>query len=136
LFFTIHKEEKPRTVFYNEEAWRISSQTASPLRNGRSSSPDIGYLCSEWKGLFEKKTNGQNGSDEDRYGPILIDTVQSHREKYAVKGILLSGGPGQKGRRDLTFFSWKAWSQIACTLHRTSDDSISIAATGDRPSAY
>ena len=92
-------------VFYNEEAWRILSQTVPLLRNGRGSSPDIGCLCSKWKELLEKKANGQNGSDKNEdTAPTLIDTIQRHREKYTVKGILLSGGPGaEKQKRSYLF---------------------------------
>jgi len=91
FLFYYPQNGKPRgRVFYNEEAWRILSMKVPPLRKNGGSSLDICSLCSKWKGLLDKAINQRAGSDEkEAAAPSSIETIQSYRRQYVVKGIVL-----------------------------------------------
>ena len=80
-------------VFYNEEAFHILSMKVPPLRKNGGSSLDICSLCSKWKGLLDKAINQRAGSDEkESVAPNSIETIQSYRRQYVVKGVVLLEG--------------------------------------------
>ena len=77
-------------VFYNEEAFHILSMKVPPLRKNGGFPLDICSLCSKWKGELDKAINRRAGSDEkEAVAPISIETLQSYRRQYVVKGIVL-----------------------------------------------
>src|SRR5512139_1406965 len=94
FIFYYPQDGKPRgRVFYNEEAWRILSMKVPPLRKNGGSSLDLCSLCSKWKGLLDKAIKQRNGSGEiETANPNSIETIQSYRRQYAVKGVVLLEG--------------------------------------------
>ncbi len=91
-------------IFYNEEAWRILSLEAAASGKNKTSLPDIGRLCSEWKEVLDKSITGmiESGKVEDPT-PIFIETIQSYRRRYTVKGIILSDGVSDAQKRDRSY---------------------------------
>ncbi len=91
-------------VFYNEEAWRILSLKVPPLRKNGDFSPDLCSLCSKWKELLDKATSQRGGSGEKETAPAsIIETIQSYRRRYAVKGMVLLSHLSEKKERSYLF---------------------------------
>ncbi len=91
-------------TFYNEEAWRILSLKIPPLKKNGGSLPDICGLCSKWKGLLDKAINQRNGSREkEDVGPDFIETIQSYRRQYVVRGIVLSDAPSEMQKKERSY---------------------------------
>jgi len=105
FLFYYPQNGKPRgRVFYNEEAWHILSMKVPPLRKNGGSSPDICSLCSKWKGLLDKAINQRSGSGEkEAVPPNIIDTIQSYRRQYAVKGIVLSDDLSETHKKERSY---------------------------------
>ncbi len=91
FIFYYPQNGKPRgRIFYNEEAWRILSMKVPPVRKNGGSTPDICNLCAKWKELLDKATSERGGVDgKDAVPSNIIETIQSYRRQYAVKGIVL-----------------------------------------------
>ena len=80
-----------KEFYYNKDAWNILSSSISPSKKKRGYSSYISSLCSRWKSLLDKKLESLSipylveGS-----GNNFIDTLQSYRRRYGVRGIALS----------------------------------------------
>ena len=105
FLFYYPQNGKPRgRVFYNEEAWRILSMKVPPVRKNRGSSLDICSFCSKWKGLLDKATDQRGGSGEkEAVPPNIVDTIQSYRRQYVVKGIVLLDDLSDTEKKDRSY---------------------------------
>ena len=93
LFYYPQNGKPHGRVFYNEEAWRILSMKVPPLRKNGGSSFDICSLCLKWKGVLDKAISQWTGSDQkETVAPNSIETIQSYRRQYVVKGVVLLEG--------------------------------------------
>jgi len=93
IFFSPKTEGVKEQISYNEEAWRVLSLTALPPGKG-DSPPDFSSLCSRWRDLHDQRIDGWEKSGKTgEPGLGFIDLYQSHRRRYAVRGILLSDHP-------------------------------------------
>ena len=85
-------------VFYNEEAWSILSRSAASQNVKTDNIPTyISSLCLKWKEILERSPGEIpfSGGPNDK-GTWHIAMLESHRRKYVVKGIALSGNPALK----------------------------------------
>jgi DNA-binding CsgD family transcriptional regulator len=107
-------------IFYDEEAWRILSLKVPPLRKNGGSSPDIYSLCSKWKGLLAKAIDQRSGSGEEETGdPNFIETIQSYRRQYAVRGIVLSDAISDTQKKERSYlFVMERMDQDSDSLSR------------------
>ncbi|HHT9137329.1 MAG TPA: response regulator transcription factor [Candidatus Wunengus sp. YC60] len=121
-FIIYRPETKPakNSVFYNEEAWRILSFSISDIteKKGKAPFPDISAFCSKWKGLYDKILAEQNITSQDGNREVFIDVFQSHRRKYAVRAIELSGNPSNIQKHE---------KQYLFTLERVCHNNVNLS---------
>jgi DNA-binding CsgD family transcriptional regulator len=105
-------------IFYNEEAWRILSLKVPPLKKGGGSPSNISSLCSKWKGLLDKTINQQSGSaQKGAAAPKFIETIQSYRRQYLVKGIILLEAPLDTRKKERSYLF---------VMERTEHESVNL----------
>ncbi len=91
-----------------------------PLRKNGDSSPDICTLCSKWKGLLDKAIDQRGESGEkETVSPNIIETIQSHRRQYAVKGTVLLDGRSNTHKKERSYlFMLERMDQDSMQLSR------------------
>ena len=104
VFFYPHVKKIRGQIFYNEEAWRILSLEAAPPEKNKAAISDIGRLCSKWRVLLDGIVRDMKGSGTAQDpSPIFIETIQSYRRRYTVKGIILSDGVSDAEKRERSY---------------------------------
>jgi len=104
VFYYPQVKKNGGQIFYNEEAWRILSLEAPASGKNKDSIPDIGRLCSKWKVFLDRSIRGMSGSGKvEDPSPIFIETIQSYRRRYTVKGIILSDGVSDAEKRERSY---------------------------------
>ena len=104
VFFYPQVKKIRGQIFYNEEAWRILSLEAAPPEKNKAAISDIGRLCSKWRALLDRIVSEMKGSGTAQDpSPIFIETIQSYRRRYTVKGIILSDGVSDAEKRERSY---------------------------------
>jgi DNA-binding CsgD family transcriptional regulator len=104
-------------VFYNEETYSIISKYADPQGTRTVTPPYISSLCLKWKDIFEEYRSGKlsSGGQHERKGMWHIAMLASHKRKYLVKAIVLTGNPASLEGKQYLF-----------TLERVSSKSVNL----------
>ena len=100
IFYYPQAKKNGGQIFYNEEAWRILSLKGSLPAKNRVSPSDLGSLCSKWKVLLDRSIRGNGSGQTADPGPVFIETIQSYRRRYTVKGVILSGGEPDEAKQE------------------------------------
>lgn len=77
-------------LFYNEEAWRILSFSASPQEEGTGPSPDVSSLCMKWKKMFDEGQAVAGGGERSGPEAGIIELMKSGRRHYTIRVVVLS----------------------------------------------
>jgi hypothetical protein len=96
IFYRPATAALPEQVFYNEETYSIISKYVDPQGINTATPSYISSLCLKWKDIFEENRAGMfsSGGQHERKGMWHIAMLESHKRKYLVKAIVLTGNPG------------------------------------------
>jgi DNA-binding CsgD family transcriptional regulator len=88
VFYCPKAGKEKELLFYNDEAWRVLSRSLPDSAGETVFSSSISSLCLKWRDLLERGPGitGVGGNLETDF----IDTLQSGRRRYIVKGTILS----------------------------------------------
>lgn len=114
IFYRPATPTSPEQVFYNEEACSILSMFAASQNIKTDIPPYIAALCLKWKKILERSPGEIpfSGGPNDE-GTRHIAMLESHRRKYVVKGITLSGNPALKEEKQYLFIMERASPESA-----------------------
>lgn len=93
IFYRQKTRDTKEALYYSEEALNIINFTVNPKKSLKVSSSDIISLCLKWKKLFEEKLKkSEENDDKSALTNDFIDILQSHKRRYAVRGMVMSCG--------------------------------------------
>lgn len=104
VFYRPQTKMAKEELFCNKEAWNILSLLLTPKKKETLSMPHVASLCSKWKKLLDKRRSESKkscGEDtlRDNFGDF-IDTLQSCRRQYGVRGMALINEPSSSQAQD------------------------------------
>ena len=117
IFYRPATASSPEQVFYNEEAHSIISRYADSQGINTATPPHISSLCMKWKEILEENRSGMlssSGQHENK-GMWHIAILESHKRKYLVKAIVLTGNPASLEGKQYLF-----------TMERVSPESVNL----------
>jgi DNA-binding CsgD family transcriptional regulator len=117
IFYRPATAALPEQVFYNEETYSIISRYAMSQGSNSATLSCISSLCLKWKDILEEKRAGMpsSGGRHESEGMWHIDMLKSHKRKYLVKAIALTGKPASLEEKQYLF-----------TLERVSKESVNL----------
>jgi hypothetical protein len=79
-----------KDLYYNEVASSVVSFSFKKSRKNVTVSSEIAALCLRWKRLLDRKNKENNPDNRSVPCDDVIDIFQSHRRRYAVRGVVMS----------------------------------------------
>ena len=113
VFYQTKPNGTVKALYYNEVALSIISFSLNSEENAEVSS-NLATLCLRWKKLFDKKLNKLNNKGNGLIPSAdFIDIFQSHKRRYAVRGLVMSSKEAKE-------------KQYLFLLERVSNDNVNL----------
>lgn len=104
IFYTTPLSKNREKIFFNQQAFQIISMIRQNKNNDEVTTDFLSSLCSNWAKSLEIIVNQKSESSQDfKSKPIYLDTIQSFRRKYSVKGAVLQSYYEEKKEKSYIF---------------------------------